>query len=226
MSLLTYPDLEQRSDEWIQLRCGLVTASTIGKLITAKTFKPANNDTSRAHTITLATERITGTVEESFTSNDMWRGIMLEPAARDYYRKHHAPVDEYGMIIREQDDWRLGWSPDGLVGDVGSIEIKCPRPHNHVATILTDTVPAEYMPQLQTALYVSGRSWIDYVSFASGLPLYVKRVWPDERWHAAIEVTVAQTETNIRKHITDWNVLTADLPGTDPVDLDDMEIRV
>jgi len=221
VTLREYPNLEQRSDDWHQLRCGLVTASTIGKLVTPKTLKPASNDMSRSHTVRLATERITGQVEETFTSNDMWRGIVCEPIARDYYQLHYAPVDEFGMFIREQDGWKLGYSPDGLVGDDGLLEIKAPRPHNHVQTILDGNVPAEYMPQLQTALYVTRRAWIDFVSFAGGLPLFVLRVLPDERWFEAIEATVALTETNINKHLADWASLTADLHGTDPVDLDD-----
>lgn len=223
MSLTEYPDVEQRSDEWLAMRCGIVTASTIGNLITPKTCKPADNPASRSHTIRLATERITGIVEDSFTSHDMWRGIVCEPIARDYYAKHFAPVSEYGMMIREQDGWRLGYSPDGIVGTDGLIEIKAPRPHNHVQTILTGSVPADYMPQLQTALYVSGRSWIDFVSFAGGLPLYVLRVLPDPRWFEAIEDTCALTEQNITKAITDWHSLTVDLPGTEPVDLDDLD---
>jgi hypothetical protein len=80
-----------------------------------------------------------------------------------------------------RDDWgfSLGYSPDGLVGDDGLIEVKCRRQKKHLQTILADEVPPENMAQLQCGLLVSGREWIDYVSYCGGMPMYVKRVYPD-----------------------------------------------
>jgi len=147
----------------------------------------ANNETSRGITRLLTAERLTGYTDPTFTSEDMWRGIEEEPRAREMYAEHYAPVTEVGFLVREGNGWTLGCSPDGLVGDDGMLEIKCRRQKNHLATVLADKVPAENMAQCQAALLVSGRKWLDYFSFTGGMAPFVKRVFPDQRWFAAIE---------------------------------------
>ena len=85
MALTIYDQLEQGTDEWLQARAGILTASTIGQLITAKTIKPAMNDRSRGFCQTLIAERITGHVEPVFPNRAMTRGTLLEPEARRIY---------------------------------------------------------------------------------------------------------------------------------------------
>src|SRR5699024_5334942 len=116
-------DVEQGSSEWLQMRCGIVTASTMRNLVTAS-GKPADNDTSRGFVRTLATERIIGVPEYTYPTRPMQRGTMLEPYARDLYAEHYAPVDEVGFIRLDTDEYSLGYSPDGLVGHDGLLEIK------------------------------------------------------------------------------------------------------
>lgn len=186
MSLKIHDDLEQGSDEWLQARCGILTASVVGQLITPKTIKPATNDTARSVMEALIAERLTGHVEPMYVTSDMERGTLDEPFARDLYAEHHAPVTETGFMVRTQSGRSLGYSPDGLVEDDGLIEIKSRKPKIQLRTIVADEVPAVNMAQLQTGLLVSGRAWIDYVSFCGGMPLYVKRVYPDARWFEAI----------------------------------------
>jgi hypothetical protein len=186
MSVLTeFPEVTQGTPEWHDQRRGLVTASAVGKLITP-TLKVASNDVSRGLTATLVAERITGWTEDTATTPDMWRGIDSEPIARDIYSGHYMQATETGFMRLDGDGWTLGYSPDGLVGFDGLIEIKAPRAKGHLNTILADEVPALYMPQLQAGLLVSGRQWIDYVSYCGGMPLYVKRVLPDPAWADAI----------------------------------------
>jgi hypothetical protein len=121
------------------------------------------------------------------------------------------------------DNWSLGYSPDGLVADDGLVEIKCPRPKGHLNTILADEVPAAHMPQLQAGLLVSGRKWIDYVSFNAGMPLFVKRVLPDPDWHAAITAAVARFEAAAVEIVAAYRTATANLPATERVpDLDEL----
>jgi putative phage-type endonuclease len=213
MTLRELTDLEQRSDEWYAARRGMITASAVGKLLTP-TLKVADNDTSRGLTAELAAERITGRTEETAITPDMWRGIEHEPYARDVYAEHYAPVAEVGFMIREEDDWQLGYSPDGLVGDDGLIEIKCPRAKAHIATILGDGVPNQYMAQLQAGLLVSGRAWIDYVSFVGGMPLYRKRVEPDPAWQDAITAACIAFEANVAQLIADYEQRVAGMPQT------------
>ena len=218
MTLTTYTDLEQGTDEWLAARCGIVTASVVGQLITPKTVKPAANDYSRALAVTLTAERITGHVEPIHENSDMLRGTLDEPFARDKYAEHFAPVTELGFMVRDDWGFRLGYSPDGLVGDDGLIEIKSRRQKKHLATILADEVPLENMAQCQAGLLVSGREWIDYVSFCSGMPLYVKRVEPDAKWQAAILESVAAFEEASADMVSRYTTATKNLPPTERID--------
>lgn len=194
--LTVYPDLLQGSDEWLAQRRGIVTASVIGDLITAKTLQPANNETSRGLTALLVAERITGWTDPTYMSDDMFRGIEDEPRARDIYSEHYAPVQEVGFMVREHRGIRIGYSPDGLVGADGLIEIKSRRPKIHVGHILSGHPPTDVMAQLQCGLLVSGRKWLDYISFSGGMHLWVKRVYPDDRWFEAILAAVRAFEDN------------------------------
>lgn len=196
MTLTIHPELIQGSDEWFEQRRGMVTASVVGRLITPKTVKPAANPDSRSLTTLLAAERITGWSEPSYVNDDMLRGIEDEPRARDKYAEHYAPVAEAGFMVEDKWGFRIGYSPDGLVGDDGLIEVKSRRAKTQLATILADEVPLENMAQLQCGLLVSGRQWIDYVSFCGGMPLYVKRVLPDAKWFSAIVEAVTLFEEN------------------------------
>ena len=217
MTLRTYPQLVQGTDEWLAQRCGIVTASVVGQLLTP-TLKVANNDTSRGLTATLTAERITGHVEEHFVTADMWRGIQDEPIARALYAEHHAPVAELGFMVEDRWGFAIGYSPDGLVGDDGLIEIKSRRQKKHLQTILSGEVPPENMAQIQCALMVSGRAWCDYISYCGGMPLWTKRVAPDEAWFVAIVAAVEQFERTATAHIERYETLTHGLPPTERIE--------
>ena len=218
MALHVYEDLEQGTDEWLAARRGIITASVVGLLITAKTVKPANNDTSRGLIATLVAERITGHVEPIQENSDMLRGTLDEPYARDIYSEHYAPVTEVGFMVLESYGQRLGYSPDGLVGDDGLIEIKSRRQKKQFATILADEVPAENMAQIQCGLIVSGREWLDYVSYAGGMPLYVKRVLPDPKWFDAIAAAVDAFEETAADMLTTYAAAIEGRPETERID--------
>lgn len=216
MTLTTYADLEQGSHEWLEARCGLLTASTIGKLITPSTLKVADNETSRGLTYTLAAERITGHVDYVHPTFDMQRGSADEPFARDVYAERYGAVEEVGfMVLEHTDGYEIGYSPDGLVGDDGLIEIKSRKPKEQLSTVLADRVPAYNMGQLQAGLFVTGRNWIDYVSFSAGLPLWVKRVYPEPSWFDAIRAAARSFEINVTNVIYNFNNATAGLPATE-----------
>ena len=190
-------DVEQGSSEWLQMRCGIVTASTMRNLVTAS-GKPADNDTSRGFVRTLATERIIGVPEYTHPTRPMQRGTMLEPYARDLYAEHNdAPVDEVGFIRLDTDEYSLGYSPDGLVWHDGLLEIKAPGPKEHLRTIITDAVPAVYIWQVQVGLFVTGRPWLDFVSYCPGMDLYVRRVRPDKEMFGTIQIAVTHAEQTI-----------------------------
>jgi hypothetical protein len=204
MTLTIHPDIIQGSDEWHDQRRGIVTASAVGKLITAKTVKPASNPESRGYANLLAAERITGWTDPTFISDDMWRGIDDEPRARDKYTEHYAPVTETGFMVEDRWGFQIGYSPDGLVGDDGLIEVKSRRAKTQLSTIIADEVPVENMAQLQCGLLVSGREWIDYVSYCGGMPLYIKRVLPQPKWFAAITEAVDTFEATVNAMILNY----------------------
>jgi hypothetical protein len=226
VSTLQTFDFEQRSEAWYAARCGIVTASSVGRLVTPRTIKPAGNDESRGLVALLASERITGHVEETYTSSDMFRGIMAEPFARELYGAHHAVAVECGFMVRDFGGFRLGYSPDGLVDDDGLIEIKAPRPKAHLATIVADSVPLGYMAQLQAGLLVSGREWIDYVSYCGGMSLWTKRVLPDKRWQAAILQAAEEAEKAITETVANYERAVIGLPATERVDFDQVELKL
>jgi hypothetical protein len=272
MSLKTFTDIEQRSEQWFAARRGIVTASSVGRLVTygppdaisvacpmcearpenpclsktrkeptpiksvhparaehaagrAPVFSLADNETSRGLIETLVAERVTGWTEDTPMNSDMWRGVLAEPFARDLYSRHYSPAHEVGFMRRDEDGWQLGYSPDGLVGDDGLIEIKAPRAKTHLRTILADEVPAHNMAQLQAGLLVSGRAWIDFVSYVAGMPLYVKRVTPDGDWFEAITAACVAFETTAARTVADYLERVVGLPMTERIDFDP-EIKV
>lgn len=218
MTLKIYEELEQGSSEWLAARCGILTASVVGQMITPKTIKPAANDTARSLANTLIAERITGHVEPIQPSRSMERGTLDEPFARDYYSKHHAPAAEVGFMVRTINGHRLGYSPDGLVGSDGLIEIKSRNQRIQLQTVLEDAAPIANMAQMQAGMLVSGRKWCDYVSFCSGMPLYVKRVYPDLVWHIAITEALSKFEATAEDIISRYLTATANMPPTERLD--------
>ena len=190
-----YEELEQGSDDWLEARRGIITASEVCLLVTP-TGKIAKNEKLRSHTWELLAQRISGYVEPTYINDDMLRGINDEITARDMYSEHNATVKEVGFITNDFDGVRVGYSPDGLVGDDGLIEIKSRRQKYQIETIATNAVPSEYMLQLQCGLLVSGRDWIDFISYSAGLPLFIKRVFPDTEMQDNILRAVKEFDLN------------------------------
>lgn len=215
MALTIYDQLEQGSAEWLQARAGIVTASTIGQLITARTVKAANNDTSRGLYATLIAERITGRVEPVAQSRAMLRGTLLEDEARRLYSAQTGwPVQQIGFARLEEPYWVLGASPDGLLGDDGGLEIKSPSPKTHVRTVLSGEIPAYNRAQVQACMLVTGRSWWHFVSYLPGEPLFIVRDEPDAAWVAAIEEAVAKFEEHARNTEAEYRNATRGLTPT------------
>lgn len=217
MTLHTFDHIEQGSDEWHDIRRGIVTASVVSQLLTA-TGRPANNDTSRRLTLSLVAERITGETEPTYMNDDMLRGHLEEPIARDMYAEHFAQgeiVTETGFMIEDGHGFPIGFSPDGLVGDDGLIEVKAPRAKGHIATILGGVVPERHLPQIQCGLLVSGRKWCDFISYYGGLPPFVKRVHADPEWAESIVAAVAAFEDNAAAMTSAYDLATRGLPATE-----------
>lgn len=217
MTLHIYEDLVQGTPDWHAARRGIVTASVVGKLITP-TLKVADNETARGITATLIAERISGWTEPTYMNDDMARGVLHEPIARDAYAEHHrVKVEQVGLMVRDDWGFPIGASPDGLVGEDGGLEVKCPRSKTHIRTIVADEVPAQHIPQIQACMLVSGRKWWSFVSFCAGLPLYTTRVEADPVWHEAIVEAVAAFEMAANEQIEIYSDRSKGLPPTDRI---------
>ena len=273
--LTVCPELEQRTDEWHDQRRGMITASAIGRLVTARSMTAseypcpscdapadmpcrskvrkagevgapiktphtertalaarlkdespqiielATGDDAKGLTALLAAERITGHTDPMYVSDDMLRGIEDEPYAVEAYSEHYGvPVQSCGFMIRSWGGCRLGYSPDGLVGDDGLVEVKSRRQKKQLLTVVSDEVPAENMAQLQAGLFVSGRKWIDYISFSGGMHLWTKRVTPDPRWFDALTTAVEHFENTASEMVAAYNRGIEGMPMTERVDLE------
>lgn len=199
-----HTDIIQGSDEWLKLRTGIITASEM-KLIITPTLKIASNDKERAHLYEMVAQRITGYVEPFYISDDMMRGQEDEIEARILYSENYAPVEEVGFITNDSLGFTIGYSPDGLVGDDGLIECKSRRQKYQIKTILegviTGEIPDEYMMQIQTGLWVTGRNWCDFISYSGGLEMVTIRVYPDEKIQAAIITAATEFESRIKSAV-------------------------
>ena len=212
-----YYDIEQGTEEWYKVRLGIPTASVISSLITA-TGKIANNQTVKNYALELASQRITKYIEESYQSFDMMRGHFQEEIARDIYSENITPVKECGFITREFEDFVVGASPDGLVGEDGGIEIKSRLGKFQVSTIINNEVPKEYMDQIQACLFVSGREWWDFIQYSNGMPLFIKRVKPDLERFELYKEALIKFEEMVKGYVAQYFKNSKGLLETERVD--------
>jgi hypothetical protein len=202
-----HEDLVQGSEEWLAARNGLLTASEVKHLMSAKTLKPSNNEKTRAHVWEIAAQRITGYTEPSFIGDEMLRGHVDEEKARDLYSEHFEPVLEVGFITRDVTGGgcTIGYSPDGMLAiSNGGIEVKSRRQKFQIQTIVEDEVPEEHALQVQTGLLVTKWDFIDYLSYSGGLPLWRIRAEPDPVYHDAIQNAAYDFEKKVREVIENF----------------------
>ena len=178
--------MDQGTPEWHAARCGKVTASRVADVI-AKT--KTGYGASRANYMAeLIAERLTGAPADRFTNGAMQWGTEKEPEARAYYEFVTDRAVELVGFVEHPNLNMCGASPDGLVGDDGLVEIKCPNTATHIDTLLGQAVPTKYVTQMQWQMACTGRQWCDFVSYDPRLPdsmrLFVQRV---ERDQAAID---------------------------------------
>lgn len=214
MGIKYYGSVVQGSDEWLDLRRGLITASEMSLLLTP-TLKVAANEKSRQHVYELLAQRISGYTEPHYISNDMLRGQEEEVLARALYSEKYSPVRDGGFVTNDQWGFTLGYSPDGLVGEDGLIECKSRRQKYQIQTIAENAMPEEYLLQVQTGLLVTGRKWLDFVSYSGGLPMMVIRVLPDQAVHDAIIAAATNTEKQIAEKLAAYQKYSANLYPTE-----------
>lgn len=197
----------QGSEDWLRLRLGRPTASEFERIITPaerrtkegeiKGWQPTKSETRRAYQIKLLTELILGVSLDNVVTPAMLHGKDWEPKARSAYElEENTDVEICGFCTL--DDGSAGASPDGFVGQDGSIEIKCPeRPEVHMGYFMdAEAFIAEHWAQVQGQLYITGRKWTDLISYFMGLPMATVRITPhpefQKRLHSALQTFLAE----------------------------------
>lgn len=187
-------DCEQGSDEWRMARLGKVGASGVADA-TART--KTGWGASRANLAArLVAERLTGALSEGFTNDAMRWGTEKEPEARQVYQfVHGVDVKQVGLVLHPSIEMTVA-SPDGLVGDDGLVEIKCPQTATHIETLLCREADSRYIKQMQWQMACTGRQWVDWVSYDPRMPgemqLFVRRVNRDPVVIAELEKQVSE----------------------------------
>ena len=186
--------MEQGSAEWLAARAGSLGASQVADAIArTKTGWGA----SRANVMaTLITERLTGKPADTYTNSAMQWGTQTEPDARAAYEFMRDVDVALVGIVKHPTIAGTHASPDGLVGDKGLIEIKCPNSSTHIETLLTGAIPGKYLTQMQWQLCVTGREWCDHISFdlrlLTSMQLWIKRVERDDKLISELEEQVQE----------------------------------
>jgi len=195
--------ITQGSPEWFAQRLGHVTASRMSDVLAKG--KSVEAVTRQKYKMQIIAERISGQVAESFTNAAMQWGTEHEPFARIRYEADKGVfVDEAEFYTHPTIKW-LGASPDGLVGEDGLIEIKCPNTQTHLGYLLEQKVPPAYVNQIQTQLWVTGRAWCDFVSHDPRVPerlqLLVVRMERDEKLISVMEAEVKRFLIEVQESI-------------------------
>ena len=191
-------DRQQGSPEWYDIRLGKVTASCFGKAKAGGT-----GTTRKIYMSELLYERENKKTCEGFSNAVMQKGSETEEQARKYYEElNECTVRQVGFVERDED---IGASPDGLVGEDGLLEIKCPLPTTHIIYRADDRLPPTYKPQVQGQLWVCERKWCDFVSYepTSCRPFFCERVYRDEAYikelHIKIQMFIDEMNQTIEK---------------------------
>jgi len=154
-------EIEQRTEEWFAARLGKVTAIPRGRC-DGQDKNGLQRQPRQLHGPT-GGQRITGEKAESFTNAAMQWGTRPGTVRQAAYEAATGVlVDELGFVPHPTIEG-AGASPDGLVGDDGLVEIKCPNTATPIDTLLTGSIPSKYVAQMQFQMACTGRAWCDFV---------------------------------------------------------------
>lgn len=187
-------EVEQQTPEWLQMRCGMVTASRVADVLAKRKTGTGELKCRADYRTEIICECLTGRSAEHYVTPAMEWGIETEPVARSAYEMRlDTEIKPGGFAIHDQIG-RFGASPDGLIGDDGLVEIKCPTTATHIEYIIAGVIPEEYQPQMLAEMACTGRAWCDFVSFDPRLPkklqLFIRRFPRDDKRIAAMEAEV------------------------------------
>lgn len=190
-------NMEQGTPEWFEIRLGRFTASQFGKLMGAPTTKGYSDIINQ-----WVFEKIASKKADSYVNDAMLRGTELEPVAReDYVFTTNNQVEQVGFVTMGDS---FGCSPDGMVGEDGLLEIKCPKWNTQLDYLLANKLPSIYKWQVQGQLMVTDRKWCDFYSYHPDLPALLVRVNRDEK---QIEKLRDKLDTALAEAVTRLNKL-------------------
>ena len=185
-------DIEQGSDQWKLDRLGKVTASSV-KSVLSKGRGSAPSKMAETYMMELIADILTGELKPFFENDAMKWGTETEPQARSMYSVKNDFVEVREVAYVEHNEFIL-ISPDGLIGDDGLLEIKCPNTTTQLKRALSDDYSADYKAQIQMQLWVTEREWCDFLSFDPRLECEAgylqQRVFRDEEYIEEMKVKV------------------------------------
>ena len=207
---MIYEDIEQGTEAWLEIRRGKVTASKM-KDVMAKGRGKEPSKTRQKYMTQLLVERLTGQSEDFYVNAAMEWGTEHEPQARLVYEfLHDVEVKQIAFADHPTVEM-FGASPDGLIGDDGGLEIKCPLSSTHIEWMLADEVPVEHVKQMMTCMAVTGRKWWDFMSYDPRMPqhlqTFVKRLDRDEQMVVKIEDATQKFNAELSERIEQLNQL-------------------
>ena len=191
---------DQGTPEWFAARLGLATGSKFSDVLAG-----GKGLTRKAYAVQLALEIVTGKQAETFTNQAMLDGTEREPIARALYEAHTGNfVDEVGFC--RHDSIECGVSPDGLIDEDGGLEIKCPKASTHAGYLAIPAEPSTYTAQIQGCMWVTGRSWWDFVSYHPDFPenaqLIVRRIKRDSDYIVKLEQAVKAFRKEVMEEVS------------------------
>lgn len=202
--MITYYNCEQGSNAWHELRCGRITASKFKEVVSAKStlgYKGLIN--------TCIGEILSQTIEESYSNDNMQRGIELEPdAANSYELENEVELKEIGFLTNSNlHEEYVGVSPDRLIYDDGLLEIKCPLMKTHIGYLRAGKLPNEYKWQVQGQLLISERKYCDFMSHYPNLPTFKIRIYPDEKMQLELKQRLDDAVAEIKEAVSNLQKL-------------------
>ena len=195
MKIATFKDddgversIVQNTSWWETARAGIPTASEFHNLITPK-FKPRDGEMAESYFYMKLSERWTGTPTPGKKTLEMDFGSILEEKAKPHYEfMFDETIAPCGLATT--DDGKIGCSPDGLIGEDGGIEIKCPEAKTHTKYLMVGKLPDDYVLQVYGSIFVTGRAWWKFMSYRRDFPAFVTLIDRDEKINAVIEETL------------------------------------
>ncbi len=198
-------NIEQQSEAWCEARCGRVPGTRFKSLMMAETTQGYKDLVTN-----IATEIITGRMEETYSNANMEHGTETEPEARKEYETiFGVEVKTAGFIMRDEDDKYHNWigiSPDGLLPEDGILEIKCPLMRTHFEYIEANKLPSEYRYQVQGQLFVGGFQYADFMSYVEGMKPFIFRVFPDVELFKEFEIRLDKLILQIQNKLLTYNL--------------------